>query len=116
MRRLGLVRPLLLLCLLTIPTSLLTAGDSAACGMHEFPEGVGLWFTLTTPSAYPPFSEAYPDQLAYPLDDELVEPDYLLVPRGLVIEEEVIYTCPVCPDLGAKTCKFPSVLYSLGAK
>ncbi len=33
-----------------------------------------------------------------------------------MIEEEVVYTCPACPGMGAQTCKFPTVIYSLGAK
>ncbi len=85
------------------------------CGIHEIPSGVGLWFSLSSGPATPPFSSSYPHQLAYPLGDP-TEPDYLLVPRDLRIEEREVSTCPACQGLGGVTCKHPIVIYSVASK
>ncbi|MDK2463661.1 MAG: hypothetical protein QI223_02660, partial [Candidatus Korarchaeota archaeon] len=81
----------------------------------------GLWFRFGDGIASPPrgpFSDEFPDQVAFPLDTETFAPDYLLVATGYDNETiESIPVCPACPDLGYyRNCTAPFLFYSVGYK
>ncbi|RLG37360.1 MAG: hypothetical protein DRO01_07200, partial [Thermoproteota archaeon] len=114
MRRAWAVLAALALFVATFPVPVQTS-PATPCGIHEIPSGVGLWFSLSIGPSTPPFSSSHPHQLAYPLGDP-TEPDYLLVPGDLRVEEREVSTCPVCPGLGGETCRYPVVVYSVASK
>ncbi len=75
----------------------------------------GLWFRFGDGVTYPPFSNTYPNQFAYPLDTDTFAPDYLLVATEYVNETiEEVPICPGCPNFGVNKCEAPVLVYSVG--